>query len=153
SANLPPPSAADIAPATEATGSTTAVTLPDPPELPPPTFKDAPAPATTATVPATPAQSAAPSAAEPAKPAAAPESIKPAEPTKAAAADQPLRDALREFIGSPRLARLIERKTDRTAVEAFYAARDYAPVFAGNDGPTALAKQAVNHLRNADADG
>jgi murein L,D-transpeptidase YcbB/YkuD len=152
SANLPPPSATDVAQPSETTGSTTAVTLPDPPDLPP-SAKDAPA--TTATVPATPAPSAAPSAPESAKPAAAPpsEPAKPAEPTKAAAADQPLRDALREFIGSPRLARLIERKTDRTAVEAFYAARDYAPLFAGNDGPTTLAKQAINHLRNADADG
>jgi L,D-transpeptidase YcbB len=151
-ANLPPPSVKDVAPAGDTTGST-AVTLPEPPELPPPTYKDVPA--TTATVPATPAPAAAPSATEPAKPAATPpsEPAKPAEPTKAAAADQPLRDALREFIGSPRLARLIDRKSERTAVEAFYAARDYAPLFAGSDGPTALAKQAANHLRNADADG
>jgi L,D-transpeptidase YcbB len=156
-ANLPPPSISDLTPTTETTGSTaTVITLPDPPDLPPPTYKDLPAPATTATVPAT---AAAPSAPEPAKAAATPEPEKPAEaakpvePVKAAAADQPLRDALREFIGSPRLARLIERKTDRTAVEAFYAARDYAPLFAGNDGPTARARQAINHLRNADADG
>ena len=146
-ANLPPPSASDLA--TETTGSTTTVTLPDPPDLPPPTYKDLPA--STATVPAAPAPAAAPSA--PAKPAATPDSTKPAEPTKAAAADQPLRDALREFISSPRLARMVERKADRTAIEAFYAARDYAPLLGSNDGPTALGKQVINHLRNADADG
>ncbi|MBV8837044.1 MAG: L,D-transpeptidase family protein [Alphaproteobacteria bacterium] len=149
-ANVPPPTAADVAPETTGTTPAAAVTLPDPPDLPPPAVKDAatpapaaaPAPAETATAPA-PAATA-PSVAEPAKPA---------EPVKAAAADQPIRDALREFIGGPKLARMVDRKADRTAVEAFYASRDYAPVFAGNDGPTALAKQAINHLRNADADG
>jgi murein L,D-transpeptidase YcbB/YkuD len=166
-ADVPPPSASDVAPATETTGTTaTVVTLPDPPELPPPTFKDVatPAPAETpapaAGTPAAPTPAAAaPTAPEPAKAAATPEPAKPAEPArpaepaKAAVADQPVRDALREFIGGPRLARMIERKPERTAVEAFYASRDYAPLFAGNDGPTALAKQAINHLRNADADG
>jgi len=158
-ANVPPPTAADVAPETTGTTPATAVTLPDPPDLPPPTFKDA-APAITATAPAAPApaetatvpSATAPSAAEPAK--AATEPAKPAEPTKAAAApDQPIRDALREFIGGPKLARMVDRKADRTAVEAFYASRDYAPVFVGNDGPTSAAKQAINHLRNADADG
>jgi murein L,D-transpeptidase YcbB/YkuD len=166
-ANVPPPSIKDITPATagtktETTGSTVAVTLPDPPDLPPPTFKDVATPATTGTVPAAPAAgpaAATPSVAEPPKAAAAPEPArpaepaKPAEPVKAAVADQPLRDALREFISSPRLARVVERKVDRTAVEAFYASRDYAPIFAGNDGPTQVASQAINHLRNADADG
>src|SRR2546421_8371619 len=67
-------------------------------------------------------------------------------------ADQPIRDALRELIGG-RLARIIDRKPDRTAVEAFYSSRDYAPLFAATDGATTLAKQAIDHLRNADADG
>ena len=64
-----------------------------------------------------------------------------------------IRDALREFIGSNRLARVIDKKSERTAVEAFYASRDYAPMFVGTDGATERGKQTIAHLRNADADG
>ena len=139
SANLPPPSANDVAPAPETTGST-AIVLPDPPDLPPPTFKDVAAPAPAATpAPAAPA----PAAAAPATPA----------PAAVVNADQPVRDALREFIGSNRLARIIDKKSERTAVEAFYASRDYAPMFVSADGATERAKQTIAHLRNADADG
>ena len=140
SANLPPPSAADVAPAPETTGST-AIVLPDPPDLPPPTFKDVAAPAPAAT----------PAPAAPAPAAAAP--VTPAPPAAVVNADQPIRDALREFIGSSRLARVIEKKSERTAVEAFYASRDYAPMFVSPDGATERGKQTIAHLRNADADG
>ena len=141
SANLPPPSAADVAaPADDTTGST-AINLPDPPDLPPPTFKDIAAPAPAAT----------PAPAAPAPAAAAPAT--PAPPVAVVNADQPIRDALREFIGSNRLARVIDRKPDRTAVEAFYASRDYAPIFVTPDGATERGKQTITHLRNADADG
>jgi murein L,D-transpeptidase YcbB/YkuD len=147
-ANLPPPSASDIAtPAPETTGST-AINLPEPPDLPPPVFKEIAVPAVAPAAPAPAA--AAPSAPAPAAaaPAAAP------EPAKAAAnPDQPVRDALRELIGSPRLARIIDRKADRTATEAFYSSRDYEPLWIGTGGPTERARQAMTHLRNADADG
>src|SRR6267378_424124 len=131
-ANLPPPTAADVTVSDDTTG--TVVNLPDPPDLPPPAFKDVaiPAPATTTPAPA----AAAPSAPAPA--AAAPEPVKAAAP-----ADQPIRDALYELIGS-RLARIVDRKPDRTAVEAFYSSRDYAPLFAATDGATTLAKQAID---------
>ena len=138
SANLPPPSLSDVAP--ETTGST-AIVLPDPPDLPPPTFSDVAAPAPAAT----------PAPAMPAPAAAAPAT--PAPPAAVVNADQPIRDALREFIGSNRLARIIDKRTERTAVEAFYASRDYAPMFVGADGATERAKQTIAHLRNADADG
>ena len=62
-------------------------------------------------------------------------------------------DALRDYIGSSRIARVVERKTDRTAVEAFYASRDYAPIWVSSKGPTAIAKQAGDYLRNSDSDG
>jgi L,D-transpeptidase YcbB len=134
-ANVPPPTAADIGGAvTETTGST-AVNLPDPPDLPPPTFKDVAAP------------SAAPAPAPVAAPAAAP-----VPAPVVAHVDQPIMDALRELV-SNKLTRMIERKTDRTAVEAFYASHDYAPIWFGIDGATERARQAINHLRNADADG
>jgi murein L,D-transpeptidase YcbB/YkuD len=79
--------------------------------------------------------------------------VTPAPPVAVVNADQPIRDALREFIGSNRLARIIEKKSERTAVEAFYASRDYAPMFVSPDGATERGKQTIKHLRNADADG
>jgi len=67
--------------------------------------------------------------------------------------DQPIRDALRELVSSNRLARIVDRKQERTAIEAFYSSRDYEPIWVGKDGATEHAKQAINHLRHADADG
>src|SRR6201999_713060 len=75
-------------------------------------------------------------------------------PVVVAYPDQPIRDALREFVGnSSKLGRIVDRKGDRTAVEAFYASRDYEPLWVGINGATDRARQAINHLRNADADG
>jgi len=158
-ANMPPPSLADVGGAAETTGSTpaTVVVLPDPPDLPPPTFKDfaAPttppspeaAPATVATPTTPPAPEAAPATVATPTPAPAP------APTVVAHPDQPIRDALRELVSSSRLARIIDRKAERTAIEAFYSSRDYEPVWVGTDGATERARQAINHLRHADADG
>jgi L,D-transpeptidase YcbB len=159
-ANVPPPSLSDVTNSTPA--GSTVINLPDPPELPPPTFKDVAAPTATppaeppvtqAVAPVTPA--VAPPAPAPAATATAPAAPAPAPPAPVVAAnpDQPIMDALREFIGSSKLARIVDRKADRTAVEAFYASRDYAPIWVGTAGATSLAKQAINHLRNADADG
>ena len=61
---------------------------------------------------------------------------------------------MREFVGnSGKLGKIVDRKGDRTAVEAFYASRDYEPLWVGMNGATDRARQAINHLRNADADG
>jgi len=158
-ANLPPPGIADIGGTAETTGSTnsTAIVLPDPPDLPPPTLKDmaapttppAPeaAPATVATPTPAPAPEAAPATVATPTPAPAP------APAVAANPDQPIRDGLREFVSSNKLARIVDRKADRTAVEAFYASRDYEPIWVGISGATDRARQAIHHLRNADADG
>ena len=143
-ANLPPPTIADIGGATETTGSTTstAIVLPDPPDLPPPTLKDM------ATPTSPPAPEAAPAAVATPTPAPAP------APTVVAYPDQPIRDALRDFVGNgAKLNRIVDRKADRTAVEAFYASRDYEPIWVGMNGATDRARQAINHLRHADADG
>jgi murein L,D-transpeptidase YcbB/YkuD len=137
-ANVPPPTAADVGGTT--TGST-AINLPDPPDLPPPTFKDI------ATPSAPPAPEAAPATVATPTPAPAP------TPAVAANPDQPIRDALRELLSSNKLARTIDRKGDRTAVEAFYASRDYEPIWTAPNGATERARQAINHLRHADADG
>jgi len=88
--DLPPPTIADIGGATETTGSTTstAIVLPDPPDLPPPTLKDM------ATPTSPPAPEAAPAAVATPTPAPAP------APTVVAYPDQPIRDALRDFVGN-----------------------------------------------------
>jgi murein L,D-transpeptidase YcbB/YkuD len=139
-ANVPPPTAADIEqPGTDTTGST-AINLPDPPDLPPPEFKDIAAPAAPAVAPA-------PVAAPSVAPAPAPV----VAPVVVANPDQPLRDAIRELV-SGKLTRLIDRKTDRTAVEAFYSSRDYAPLWIADGSPSERAKQAIAHLNTADAD-
>ena len=131
-ANMPPPSAADVT-APETTGTTNAVNLPEPPDLPPPGVKEA-APAAAST------------------PVTAAPAVAPAPAPVVANADQPVMDALHDLI-STRLSRVVERKAERTAVEAFYSSHDYAPIWFGINGPTERAKQAMTHLRNADADG
>lgn len=137
-ANVPPPTAADVGgPTTGSTGAATAVTLPDPPDLPPPTFKDIASPA--------PAPESAPAAV--ATPTVAPAPA----PVVAANPDQPVRDAIRDLV-SGKLTRLVDRKTDRTAVEAFYSSRDYAPLWIADNAASARAKQAIAHLNAADAD-
>ena len=142
-ANVPPPSIADVGGAPETTGSTnsTAIVLPDPPDLPPPTFTDVATPATPPAPEAAPATIATPT------PAPVP------APTVVAHPDQPIRDALRELVSGNRLSRLIDRKGERTAVEAFYSSRDYEPIWVGMNGAADRARQAIHHLRNADADG
>src|SRR3954453_9600087 len=140
SADVPPPTAADVGgPITESTGPT-AINLPDLPDLPPPSFKDVAAPA------AAPAPEAQPATVATPTPAPAPTPVVSAHP------DQPLRDAIRELV-SGKLSRFVDRKTERTAVEAFYSSRDYEPIWVGMNGAIERAKQAINHLRHADADG
>ena len=55
-----------------------------------------------------------------------------AEPVKAAsnvpAADQPVADKLKDLLGG-KSARYFDRKAERTAVEKFYTARDFAPLW------------------------
>src|SRR4029079_12424634 len=155
--NLPPPSAADVG-TNETTGSTSssAIVLPDPPDLPPPTFKDIAAPTTPPAPEAVPATIATPAPAPEAAPAtvATPTPAPAPAPAVVAYPDQPIRDALREFVGNgANLGRIVDPKAHRTAVEAFYSSRDYEPIWVGVNGATDRARQAINHLRNADADG
>jgi murein L,D-transpeptidase YcbB/YkuD len=104
----------------------------------------------TVTPPAAPAAAAAPAIAtapiaEPAK-----------EPVQAAsnvpAEDQPVADKLRETLASKTL-RTFDRKNERAAVEKFYSARDYAPVFTQAGKLTATAKGVIARLRDAASDG
>ncbi|WP_456620271.1 L,D-transpeptidase scaffold domain-containing protein [Bradyrhizobium sp. P5_C12] len=128
------PSDVATTPATEAPKSETAKTEP---------AKTEPAKADTAT--ATPAAPAAPAAAAPA-----------AEPVKAAsnvpAADQPVADKLKDMIGA-KTSRYLDRKNERAAVEKFYGARDFAPVWTQGGSLTAAAKGVIARLKDAASDG
>lgn len=132
------PSDVATTPAVEAPKSETANTEPAKTEP----AKSEPAKADTAAAPA-----AAPAAA-----AAAPA----AEPVKAAsnvpAADQPVADKLKDIIGA-KTSRHFDRKNERAAIEKFYGARDYAPVWTQAGSLTAAAKGVIARLKDAASDG
>jgi murein L,D-transpeptidase YcbB/YkuD len=78
------------------------------------------------------------------------------EPVKAASnvppADQPVADKLHEIIGG-KLPRYFDRKAERTAVEKFYTAREYAPIWAQAGKLTDSGKGAIARLKDAASDG
>ncbi|MBI3434642.1 MAG: L,D-transpeptidase family protein [Proteobacteria bacterium] len=67
-------------------------------------------------------------------------------------ADQELRDMLRGLAGG-KFDRLFEGKKERVAVDAFYAARGYAPIWVENGGAGARANAASARLKAAAEDG
>ncbi|MGY4627577.1 L,D-transpeptidase family protein [Bradyrhizobium sp. USDA 4486] len=130
---------ADLAttPAPEAPKSETAKTEPAQSEP----AKTEPAKADTATAtPAAPAAAAAP----------APEPVKAA--SNVPAADQPVADRLKDLIGA-KASRHFDRKNERAAVEKFYGARDFAPVWTQGGSLTAAAKGVIARLKDAASDG
>jgi murein L,D-transpeptidase YcbB/YkuD len=92
----------------------------------------------------------------PASPPAATAATPAAEPVKAAsnvpAADQPVSDKLRDMFGSKSL-RYFNRKAERAAVEKFYAARDFAPLWTQAGALTATGKGVIGRLKDAASDG
>jgi L,D-transpeptidase YcbB len=169
-ANLPPPTIDDFK--MDATASvppkqielprTIANTDPKPAEAKPAESKPAetaaaPAiekPAATETKPAEAPKSD--TATTPAAPAPATATTPPAEPVKAAstvpAADQPVADKLREQLAAKNL-RYFDRKGERQAVEKFYSAREYAPVWTAAGSLTATAKGVIARLKDAASEG
>jgi len=140
----PPPVTADhatLAPAVPLPASTDTAATP-------------PVPAATATATATPAAPA--PAATPAEPAPATASAPPpAEPVKVsnvAPADQPVADRLKDMLAAKNL-RYFERKAERAAVEKFYVARDYAPIWTQAGSLTESAKGVIARLKDAASDG
>jgi murein L,D-transpeptidase YcbB/YkuD len=101
-----------------------------------------PAPAEAAVAPA------ATPAAEPAKDVAK-DIAKPA--TTVASSDQPVADKLREMIGAK--SKYFDRKGERAAVEKFYTARDFAPIWTQGGIATSAAKGVMARLKNAESDG
>ncbi len=125
-----------------------------PAALPAPAVPEAPAaspavPATASTTPAAPPTAPAAASTEPAPQPAA-------EPVKAASnvppADQPVADKLKDILASKSL-RYFERKAERAAVEKFYGAREYAPIWTQAGGLTENAKGVIARLKEAASDG
>jgi L,D-transpeptidase YcbB len=78
------------------------------------------------------------------------------EPVKAAsnvpAADQPVADKLKDIIGA-KTSRHFDRKNERAAIEKFYGARDFAPVWTQGGSLTPAAKGVIARLKDAASDG
>ena len=102
--------------------------------------------------------SAAPAASAPAAPltATAPAPAPPAEPpvkvSTVPPADQPVADKLKDMLAAKSL-RYFDRKSERAAVEKFYSARDYAPLWTQSGGLTDNGKGVIARLKNAGSDG
>jgi murein L,D-transpeptidase YcbB/YkuD len=171
SANLAPPSIEDIA--TVTTEPPTGAMSPIPSF--PAEITIAPAPETAAPVVAAPAVVAprvaspapmAPAVAPPtvAMPAAevtpaqvTPAQVAPAEPVPAVEAppltmDQKVAEKIHELLAT-KADRFLDRKANKAAVEAFYAARAYAPLWVEDGVESRRAKAAAAYLAGSDADG
>ena len=149
-ANLPPPTINDFKLETTAPAPEAAKAAEQTPDTKPSEVVTAPAAdankADTAQKDTTTAQPpAATPAAEPAK-----------EPTKAASnvppADQPVADKVRELLGA-KSQRYFDRKAERSTVEKFYTAREYAPLWTQAGAPTESAKGVVARLKDAASEG
>jgi L,D-transpeptidase YcbB len=153
-ANVPPPTAGDFKIDTTASTPEAAKTAA------PSTTATAPAPkpAEIVTAPAEvkPAEAVKSDTTTPATPAPATATAPAAEPVKAAsnvpAADQPVADKLREMLASKTL-RTFDRKGERAAVEKFYSAREYAPLWTQAGKLTGSAKGVGARLKDAAAEG
>ena len=91
--------------------------------------------------------------------AAAPEDVAKepaAEPVKAAssvpAEDQPVADRIKDLLGAKN-SRYFERKNERAAVEKFYGAREFAPVWTQAGHLSAVGKGVIARLQDAASDG
>jgi murein L,D-transpeptidase YcbB/YkuD len=150
-ANVPPPTVNDFKPDTTASLPDAARTTETAVETKPAETAAAPAGDTkkdetaTTTIATPPAAATATPAAEPAN-----------EPVKAASnvapADQPVADKLREMLGA-KTSKYFDRKGERAAVEKFYTAREYAPLWTQAGALTASAKGVIARLKDAAADG
>lgn len=167
-ANVPPPTASDIKLDTTATVQDSAKEPAKEPvkaDVAPAPDKVETKPSDVATTPATEVPKSETAKTEPAKadtatpaaPAAPAAVAAPAtEPVKAAsnvpAADQPVADKLKDIIGA-KTSRHFDRKNERAAIEKFYGARDFAPVWTQGGSLTAAAKGVIARLKDAASDG
>lgn len=70
-----------------------------------------------------------------------------------AAADIPLAEKLNEIITGRSLDRLVPRKAERTALQSFYTARNFKPLWIENRAPNQRAGAAIARLKDAEIDG
>ncbi len=68
-------------------------------------------------------------------------------------ADASVAERLRELLASGSADRMLSRRADKAGIEAFYSARNYAPLWVSDSAPSARATQAIAYLRGVDADG
>jgi murein L,D-transpeptidase YcbB/YkuD len=152
-ANVPPPTASDFKPDTVAPAASAVPAAPAPEAIKTPEKAADTKPADAAPAPA--AVTAAPAPA-PAATAVAPAAEPAQEPVKAAstvpAADQPVADKLREMLAAKSL-RYFDRKGERAAVEKFYTARDFAPLWTQGGVVTSTGKGVIARLKDAESDG
>ena len=91
-----------------------------------------------------------------AAPAQPPAAVPAPEPVKAASnvapADQPVADRLRDMLGAKSL-RYFDRKAERTMVEKFYTAREYAPLWTQAGKLSDSGKGVVARLKDAASEG
>jgi murein L,D-transpeptidase YcbB/YkuD len=146
-ANVPPPTIGDFKLDATASVPDAAQTAVKPTETKPADVATAPAPDTSKpdATPALPAAATATPAVEPAK-----------EPVKAASnvppADQPVADKLRDMLAAKTL-RYFDRKAERAAVEKFYTAREYAPLWTQAGAVTESGKGVIARLKDAASEG
>src|ERR1700733_7615930 len=152
-ANVPPPTASDFKPDTAAPAASAPEAIKTPEKAADTKPADAaPAPAAvTGNAHTTPLPSPPPAAT-----AVAPAAEPTKEPVKAAsnvpAADQPVADKLRDMLGAKSL-RYFDRKAERAAVEKFYTAREFAPLWTQGGVVTASGKGVIARLKDAASDG
>ncbi|WP_295846030.1 L,D-transpeptidase family protein [Tardiphaga sp.] len=72
--------------------------------------------------------------------------------TSVAAADQPVADKLRDMIGA-KSSKYFDRRGERAAVDKFYSARDYAPLWTQGGTLTTAANGVIARLKDAATDG
>jgi len=70
-----------------------------------------------------------------------------------AASDPQVSASLRSIISGKQLDKYVDRAPDRKAVEAFYASRNYAPLWIDDGALNARGKATIARLKNAGADG
>jgi murein L,D-transpeptidase YcbB/YkuD len=156
-ADVPPPTIADTGGPPKPEPATVGTVAP-PPGAPEPAPAAVAVPEPAGATPATanaPAAAAAPTAPPANETPAAADTKEPAKPSIAAnlsPADHAIAEKLRELL-TGKGERILDRKKERTAVEAFYAARDYAPIWITDGAANDRAKATIARLKAADSDG
>ena len=110
------------------------------------------APADAGTLPAKAAMPAAEPAREQAKETPKEEKESPKAASNVPPADQPIADKLRDMLGA-KSVRYFDRKAERAAVERFYGAREFAPLWTQGGTLTQNGKGVIARLKDAASEG